>query len=197
MKTLLATACITALILTSGCGESSFGGGGQQGPSASKDKSQNLQSDDQARTDGPETDANATAEEPQNDDDTITTLDLAETPDGAVIGKCLAEWGKTPFTKQSLAEHRTIEVQAQMLGRSDVQDLEPTDEPEIVVVKVASATLGAASLKLMNPQGWYCMDMSAQSLGATDVTLHCKAHIGNQSTSSGGLGRATLNKSCH
>lgn len=156
---------------------------------------QHLNEEDQASTDPFTVDAksNATGE---RGDDAITKLDLAETPDGDVIGKCLGEWGKTPFTKQSLQDHRTPEVQAQMLGRSTVQDLEASEAPEIVFVKVASATLGAASLKLMNPRGWYCLGMSAQSLCSTNVTLHCKPHIDNQTTSSGGLGSATLNKSC-
>lgn len=191
-KASMIAASILVLILQ-GCGDSSFSGGsGRAGGSADakeRGKSDTASADEKIDQDSKTSGA-------EDSDQTITALDLADDADGEVIGKCLAEWGKHPFKKQDLVQHRTVEVAAQMLGRSELKDLETTEEPEIIVVKVASSTLGAASLQLLNPKGWYCLDMSAQSLGSTDVTLHCDARIGNQKTSSGGLGRASMTKAC-
>lgn len=182
---------LTVMMLQS-CGDSSFSGSAKQNV-PSKGTSDQSDADSDAGDHDVDTSADSDADTAA---DEISELDLAETPDGDVIGKCLAEWGKHPFKKQDLAEHRTLEVSASMLGRSELQDLESSDQPEIVVVKVQSSTLGAANITLMNPRGWYCLDMGAQSLGSTAVTLHCKARIGNQSTSSGGLGNASLKKTC-
>ena len=101
---------------------------------------------------------------------------VAGASDSDDIQSCLHNWGKTPFTKDS--EYRTISSTVRVMGIGDaLSDTKETAKPELILLKPAVSVMSKSIVKLLNPNGWYCIKGKVDVLGKTEIELHCKAHM--------------------
>ena len=61
-------------------------------------------------------------------------------------------------------------------GSGSVRD-EPTDRPALVLVRPAVNVAGSTTIRLSNPNGWYCFRSNVTVAGAIRIQAHCKAQI--------------------
>lgn len=93
------------------------------------------------------------------------------------IQRCLKNWGKHPFAKEH-PDFRIITGKVRVMGiGSNVEDTNPTDKPELVLIKPTVSVMSKTSLDLMNPNGWYCLKTKVDVMGKTEINLNCKAHM--------------------
>jgi hypothetical protein len=104
------------------------------------------------------------------------------------IQSCLSKWGKTPFSTEN-PEFRTLKMKIKVLGiGGNVADEKATDKPDLVLVKANISVLSATKIRLLNPNGWYCLKGKVDVLGKTTVQIACNAKI----ASTGGDGANVL-----
>jgi hypothetical protein len=124
------------------------------------------------------------------------------------IHSCLRNWGKTPFSKDN-PDFRVITSKVRVMGVGDnVEDTRPTEKPELVLLKPAVSVMSKSVMKLMNPNGWYCIKGKVDVMGKSEIELHCKAHMasskesatvmGSNKTETGVtvMGSTTVNRVC-
>ena len=98
------------------------------------------------------------------------------------IAACLKAWGDHPFGKAP--QFRTLGTSFRVLGiGSEPDDTAPTSSPTLVLVGPSFNLLGASTIELLNPNGWYCMRTPVSLVGTLDIRANCKAHLA--ATSSG------------
>ena len=51
------------------------------------------------------------------------------------------------------------------------------EEPALYLVRPAVNVAGKSTIKLSNPNGWYCFRSNVTVAGAMHIDAHCKAHI--------------------
>lgn len=100
--------------------------------------------------------------------------------DREAIDGCLNHWGKHPFGKSP--KFRIIAGKVKVMGTGeDVDDGVKTEKPELVLVKPNVAVMSKSTLRLMNPNGWYCLKGRVAVMGKTEVDLACKASLASSS----------------
>jgi len=94
------------------------------------------------------------------------------------IDACLAAWGTTPFQGEERPRFKVLasSVKVLFIG-ADMVDAAVTSEPRLVLVKPAVNVLSKAVYRLMNPDGWYCLQSSVTVLAKTEIVLACGAHL--------------------
>ncbi len=99
--------------------------------------------------------------------------------DRLAVGRCLAAWkDKHPFGTQKTPEYKVMGATVQVLGiGDDMTDEESTKEPRLVLVKPTVAVLSKSSIRLMNPNGWYCLKANVTVLAKTVIEVACNASI--------------------
>lgn len=99
--------------------------------------------------------------------------------DQTTLDACIASWGtKSPFRKGTPA-NSVIAPGVKVFGiggRGSVRD-EPTDRPALVLVRPAVNVAGSTTIRLANPNGWYCFRSNVTVAGAIRIQAHCKAQI--------------------
>ncbi len=93
------------------------------------------------------------------------------------VKACLSNWKKTPFNIQN-PNYRTISASVNVFGvGKDIEDSKKTESPELVYIKPSVNVLGKNTMKLLNPNGWYCLKSNTNVLGKATIELHCNAHL--------------------
>jgi hypothetical protein len=101
----------------------------------------------------------------------------SEAGDLKSIQSCLANWKQPPFDAKS-PTFRTISSEVKVMGIGhDVDDSAATDKPELVLVKPNVSVMTKTVIKLMNPNGWYCLRGKVAVLGKVEVHLGCQSHL--------------------
>ena len=99
--------------------------------------------------------------------------------DQAMVDQCIAAWGsKSPFRKgttPNLVIGTGVKVFG--LGSSQTGNDAPTDRPNLVLVRSAVNVAGKSTIKLSNPQGWYCLEDAVTVAGKINISAHCHAHL--------------------
>lgn len=99
--------------------------------------------------------------------------------DQDTLDACIQSWGKkSPFRKGTPAAS-VIAPGVKIFGiggSGSVRD-EPTDKPALVLVRPAVNVAGSTTIRLSNPQGWYCFRSNVTVAGAIRIQAHCKAQI--------------------
>jgi hypothetical protein len=96
--------------------------------------------------------------------------------DAEVLDKCLRAWKKNPFRQNP--DYRKLKAGVKILGVGGaVEDNEITKSPQLILVEPSVSVLTKSTLKLMNPQGWYCLKSKVEVLSATNIELHCQANL--------------------
>ncbi len=96
--------------------------------------------------------------------------------DWANIEQCFAAWGKHPFDKKS--KFRTIASRVSIFGAgNDIIDDVVTSYPQLVFINSTVNVMGKSAFKLMNPNGWYCLEANVNVMGKSVINAACDAHI--------------------
>lgn len=99
--------------------------------------------------------------------------------DQTTLDACIQSWGKkSPFKKGTPADSVIAPgVKVFGIGGGGVVRDEPTDKPALVLVRPAVNVMGATTIRLSNPQGWYCFRSNVTVAGAIRIEAHCNAQI--------------------
>jgi len=105
----------------------------------------------------------------------VPSLVSAEEVDGS-IAACLKAWGDHPFGKAP--QYRTVGTSFKLFGiGSGIADTQPTSTPSLVLINPSFNLLGASTIDLLNPNGWYCMRTTVTIMGKVNIRAHCKAQL--------------------
>jgi hypothetical protein len=96
------------------------------------------------------------------------------------VASCLKAWGKHPFGKNPQYKTMSTSVKVFGIGR-DTADTEPTHEPTLVLVNPGVNVAGGASVRVLNPNGWYCFRTTVNVMGGLTIKAHCKSHLATTS----------------
>jgi len=97
--------------------------------------------------------------------------------DNPDINACLKAWGKHPFGAENQT-YRTIGATVKVIGiGSSIDDEKKTEKPELVLVKPPVSVLTKQTIRLLNPNGWYCLKGAVTVLGKAVITVDCKAKL--------------------
>jgi hypothetical protein len=104
-----------------------------------------------------------------------------EVSDRDALNACLKNWGKHPFDEGNL-NYRTIAPNVRVFGSGvSVQDDRETQQPELVLIKSNVSVFSKGTLKLLNPQGWYCLKSKVAVFSEVDIQIDCRANLASSS----------------
>ncbi len=105
----------------------------------------------------------------------------ADEPDSDeyAIARCLEAWGtKHPFHGKRNPPFKTLSANVKVFGiGAAIVDDEPTREPRLVLVNPAVAVMSKSTMRLLNPNGWYCLKSNVTVMSKTVIELACDANI--------------------
>lgn len=98
---------------------------------------------------------------------------------GKDVKACLKSWGNEhPFKDKAHLQFRVIDDNVKVFGMGDnVNDDTATSYPQMILVRPAVNVMGKMVYKLVNPNGWYCMDSNVNVMGKSEIKLACKAKL--------------------
>jgi len=100
-----------------------------------------------------------------------------EVSDQDALKACLKNWGTHPFVEGNLS-YRTIAPNVSVFGSGvSVQDDRETRQPELVLIKPSVSVFSKGTLKLLNPQGWYCLESKVAVFSEVDIQIDCRASL--------------------
>jgi hypothetical protein len=102
----------------------------------------------------------------------------ASADDQPALDACIATWGKTSPFKKGTPAASTVATGVKVfgIGSSGTSD-EATSKPSLVLVRPAVNVMGKSTLKLVNPNGWYCFVSNVNVAGKMEIELPCAAHM--------------------
>ena len=102
----------------------------------------------------------------------------ASASDQGVLDACTGSWSNPPFKKGKKAD-RTIATGVKVFGIGSRQsgNDEVTSGPVLVLVRPAVNVAGKSTIRLNNPNGWYCFRSNVTVAGKIEIQAHCKAHL--------------------
>ncbi len=102
----------------------------------------------------------------------------AKADDDQKISKCLQRWGEHPFAQDN-PQYKTLEAGTTVMGfgSGGIDDHVATEQPALILVKSAPGFLSNITNRLMNPNGWYCLDSSINIMGNKSTELDCRANL--------------------
>ena len=98
---------------------------------------------------------------------------------------CIEAWGsKSPF-KKGTAATKTISTSVKVMGigKSRNGDFEVTDKPSLILIKPTVNVMGKSTIRLENPNGWYCFSSNVTVMGKISIEADCKAQIASANES--------------
>jgi hypothetical protein len=111
-----------------------------------------------------------------------------EGSDKDALKACLKHWGKHPFVEGNL-DYRTIARSVRVFGIGvSVQDDRETEQPELVLIKPSVSVFSKGTLKLLNPQGWYCLEGKVAVFSTVEIQIDCRANLASSSDGATVLG---------
>ncbi len=106
------------------------------------------------------------------------------------LTKCLRNWGDHPFKTEQQKKYREMKISVKVLGiGGDTIDNTATTYPQLILVKPSVKVLSKQTIKLMNPNGWYCFKSNVTVLSKSIIEAHCKANIAESKGSMEILGK--------
>jgi hypothetical protein len=112
---------------------------------------------------------------------TLGWSDEGSDKDTDALKTCLKNWGKHPFVEGNL-DYRMIAPSVRVFGTGvSVQDDRETEQPELVLVKLSVSVFAKSTIKLLNPQGWYCLKGKVAVFSAVDIQIDCRANLASSS----------------
>jgi hypothetical protein len=109
------------------------------------------------------------------------------------IAACLKTWGNHPFG--SKPQFKTLETSVTVFGIGRrAGDTAPTSSPALVLINPIFNVMGASTIELLNPNGWYCLRTTVSVLGGVNIRAHCKAQLAANSDGQTVRGNNTENR---
>ena len=109
------------------------------------------------------------------------------------VAACLKAWGENPFGANP--QYRTYGTSIKVFGiGNDIEDTKRTSAPELVLIEPSVNLMGASTIELLNPNGWYCMRTTVSLLGRVHIRAHCKAHLAATSAGATAVGNTVDNR---
>lgn len=106
----------------------------------------------------------------------IAPMAVVADEDDDAINACLKAWGTHPFGKNPT--YRTLGATVKLFGiGQDAEDTAATETPALIMVDPGVNIMGGSTIKLLNPNGWYCLRANVNVMGGVTIKAHCKAHI--------------------
>lgn len=98
------------------------------------------------------------------------------------IKACLSHWQGHPFKTES-PKFRTLTSRVKVMGIGDeTTDDVKTDKPELILIKPNVTVMSKSILRLLNPNGWYCMKGKVSVMGKSEIQLHCHAKLASSNS---------------
>ena len=98
--------------------------------------------------------------------------------DQPALDACIASWGSAAPFKKGTPATKVIATGVKVFGiGSDNATDEPTAKPSLVLVRPAVNVMGKSTMRLQNPQGWYCFVSNVNVAGRMEIEVPCNAHI--------------------
>lgn len=92
------------------------------------------------------------------------------------IAACLKGWRDHPFGNDP--QFKTLGSSVKVFGIGTATgDSEPTSSSSLVLVSPIFSAMGGSTVKLLNPNGWYCLQTTGSILGRLTLRVHCKARL--------------------
>ena len=112
--------------------------------------------------------------------------------DQPALDACISSWGNTSPFKKGKAADRVIGTGVKVFGIGSGQSGNdgPTDKPALTLVRPAVNVAGRSTIRLSNPNGWYCFRSNVTVAGAMHIEAHCKAHIASAKEDGTSVGAA-------
>ena len=124
---------------------------------------------------------------------TLAALPTATLADDQVyLDECIASWGKSsPFAKGTPA-HSVLSTGVKVfgIGHANSGDDPVTQQPRLVFVNPAVNVMGKSTIRLSNPNGWYCFRSNVTVAGKMVINAQCKAHIAGAKAGGTAVGAA-------
>ena len=96
--------------------------------------------------------------------------------DKKVVG-CIEQWGQTNLSKTALLGYKKQTAKNEGFASSVLKDTKKTDEPRLVFVSAASTGFSGVRMELLNPNGWYCVDVKNVGFSGSNLMLHCDSEL--------------------
>ncbi len=98
--------------------------------------------------------------------------------DQAVLDACIGQWGNSPFKKGKKAD-QVVSTGVKVFGIGAAQSGgdAPSSSAKLVYVRPAVNVMGKSTIRLVNPNGWYCFRSNVTVAGKIEIQAHCKAHL--------------------
>lgn len=112
--------------------------------------------------------------------------------DQPALDACINSWGKAaPFKKGTHAD-TVIATGVKVFGVGSGQsgNDQPTDKPALILVRPAVNVMGKSTIRLSNPNGWYCFRSNVTVAGKMEIEAACKAHIASAKEDGTSVGAA-------
>lgn len=107
----------------------------------------------------------------------FATTALAD--DQAAINECIGAWGaKSPFNAGAKPD-KVISAGVKVfgLGQGQLTEEAATSGPSLILVNPAVNVAGKTTIRLQNPNGWYCLRDQTTVAGKITIEAHCNAHL--------------------
>lgn len=116
----------------------------------------------------------------------------AAASDQPALDACISSWGKASPFKKGKAADSVIGTGVKVFGIGSGQsgNDQPTDKPALILVRPAVNVAGRSTIRLSNPNGWYCFRSNVTVAGAMNIEAHCKAHIASAKEDGTSVGAA-------
>jgi hypothetical protein len=105
------------------------------------------------------------------------------------VQNCLKTWKQHPFNTGN-PDFRVIGSKVKVMGMGDEMiDGQKTEKPELIFVKPTVNVMSKSVIRLLNPNGWYCLKSNVAVMGKTEIEVDCKAKLASASTGATVLGK--------
>ncbi|GAB6047069.1 hypothetical protein JCM19379_08930 [Methyloparacoccus murrellii] len=124
----------------------------------------------------------------------LLSLPAQADEDEGYINLCLTAWGDHPF--KGIPHYQKYSPIVNIFGiGQNTDDLAATREPALVLIDTGVNLMGGTTIRLLNPNGWYCFRSNINIMGKVTIKAHCNAHIASASEGLTFLGEDQHNQS--
>ena len=107
----------------------------------------------------------------------LPTIPGATEADLEALYKCLSKWPGHPF-KGNVENYRKIAASVTVGGYGNaIDDSRVTEEPFLILLTAGVNVLGAPTYQLLNPNGYYCINVNVNVKTQLTVNLDCRARL--------------------
>lgn len=183
---MLSSACGLFLGL-SGCNESGLSGSSSRQaakPKAAESTKTSTTTEKKTAT-TPQTSEDETkieeVEETEAPEETATAAATDTLVDGeasVTLSECLKQWPDHPFSAAQIASAEEVNLD-QSNNNNDISyhDDKVSAAPRLVVITISSKNVNAGTIELLDPKGWYCVDVLSKAANNFTIAAACTSVV--------------------